>query len=83
VTASGVRRDYYHALDSDDFMIRDFTYDPVWEARVGIDSLGWTAELRIPFSQLRFNSQENQAWGFRAPGENFFALKLSYWLPVH
>ena len=71
VTASGVRRDYYHALDSDDFMIRDFTYDHVWEARVRIDSLGWTAELRIPFSQLRFNSQENQAWG----------LNIFRWMP--
>ena len=27
------------------------------------DGQGWSAELRIPFSQLRFNSGERQTWG--------------------
>ena len=30
----------------------DPSYDPVWEGAAKIDSLGWTAEFRIPFSQL-------------------------------
>src|SRR5256712_1173522 len=30
------------------------SWDPGWEAAVVVDSLGWAAELRIPFSQLRF-----------------------------
>jgi len=32
----------------------DPSWDPVWEVKTNIDSLGWTAEMRIPFSQLRF-----------------------------
>jgi hypothetical protein len=32
----------------------DPSWDPVWQAATRVDSLGWTAELRIPFSQLRF-----------------------------
>jgi hypothetical protein len=32
----------------------DASWDGVWEAAASIDSLGWVAELRIPFSQLRY-----------------------------
>jgi hypothetical protein len=42
----------------------DPSWDPIWEAATTIDSLGWTAELRIPFSQLRFpSSGREQTWG--------------------
>src|SRR4051812_47841599 len=43
----------------------DPTYDPVWEGATRIDSLGWTAEFRIPFSQLRFSREQNQVWGMQ------------------
>ncbi|MGB6648750.1 MAG: DUF5916 domain-containing protein [Bacteroidota bacterium] len=39
----------------------DESWDGVWEGKVRHDSEGWTAEMRIPFSQLRF--QETNAWG--------------------
>ena len=41
----------------------DFSWDPVWEAATQVDSLGWTAEIRIPFSQLRFSPDSVQSWG--------------------
>ena len=41
----------------------DRSWDPVWEAATTIDSLGWTAELRIPFSQLHFSHDSIQTWG--------------------
>ncbi|MEO8451321.1 MAG: DUF5916 domain-containing protein [Gemmatimonadota bacterium] len=71
VTSSGVRRDYYHSRDTEDFAFRDFTYDPVWQARTTIDTTGWTAEVRIPFSQLRFNKRPVQEWG----------LNINRWIP--
>jgi hypothetical protein len=43
----------------------DSSYDPVWEGATKIDSLGWTAEFRIPFSQLRFSRQSDQIWGMQ------------------
>lgn len=61
VNAAGVRTDYFHPLDAP--MPRDLSFDPVWEAQVHRDSLGWTAEMRIPFSQLRFNIETSQVWG--------------------
>ncbi|MGE0351783.1 MAG: DUF5916 domain-containing protein [Gemmatimonadales bacterium] len=61
VTATGVRVDYYHPGDSEHG--RDYSFDPVWQAKAAEDSAGWTAEIRIPFSQLRFNAGETQTWG--------------------
>ena len=43
----------------------DASWDGVWEAATRIDSLGWIAELRIPFSQLRFSRDAEQTWGFQ------------------
>jgi hypothetical protein len=43
----------------------DGSWDAIWEAATKIDSLGWTAELRIPYSQLRFSRQEEQTWGLQ------------------
>jgi hypothetical protein len=43
----------------------DVSYDPVWEGASNIDSLGWTAEFRIPYSQLRFSRDTAQVWGMQ------------------
>lgn len=63
ITASGVRADYVQPEDELNFRGRDYSYDPVWSAKSSIDSLGWTAEMRIPFSQLRYSEKEEQVWG--------------------
>jgi hypothetical protein len=39
------------------------TWDGVWDGKVSRDSLGWIAELRIPYSQLRFQRQKTNRWG--------------------
>jgi hypothetical protein len=39
------------------------TWDGVWEGKTYRDSLGWSAELRIPYSQLRFQRQKTHLWG--------------------
>jgi hypothetical protein len=43
----------------------DASYDPVWDGASHIDSLGWTAEFRIPYSQLRFSRDTAQIWGMQ------------------
>jgi len=69
VTATGTRLDYYFASDND--FADDDTFNPVWEARTSVGERGWTAELRIPFSQLRFNERSPQVWG----------LNVRRWIP--
>ncbi|MBA3340636.1 MAG: carbohydrate binding family 9 domain-containing protein [Gemmatimonadaceae bacterium] len=80
VTPAGVRIDYFHGGDFEDQ--RNYDYDPVWEAETAIDSAGWTAEIRIPFTQLRFNPGDFQEWGVnltrRVPARN----EQSYWVLV-
>lgn len=41
------------------------SWDPVWEGAARVDSLGWTAEMRIPYSQLRFPRDSVQLWGMQ------------------
>ena len=54
------------ALNDDDRMDRD--YNAVWEVQSQITDVGWTAEFRIPFSQMRFSASAvpGQIWGFQA-----------------
>ncbi len=49
------------SLYNDDWS--DNTWDGVWESKAQIDSLGWTVEIRIPFSQLRFQRDSSYVWG--------------------
>jgi hypothetical protein len=41
----------------------DDSWDGVWDARAKVDSLGWTLEMRIPYSQLRFQKSDRYEWG--------------------
>jgi hypothetical protein len=41
----------------------DSSWDAVWQSEVNIDDQGWTAEIRIPLSQLRFTGASQQTWG--------------------
>ena len=59
VTAAGSIGDGVLFNDSSD----DDTWNGVWDAAVSIDDKGWIAEMRIPFSQLRFSKAEQQLWG--------------------
>jgi hypothetical protein len=43
----------------------DDSWDPVWESATQVDSLGWTAEIRIPLSQLRYSSTTDGTWGIQ------------------
>ena len=41
----------------------DESWDGVWEGKVLVDDVGWCAEMKIPFSQMRFNKSELNIWG--------------------
>ncbi len=59
VNAAGVQRDilFYNNNWSDS------NWDAVWEGNSQITSTGWTAELRIPYSALRFSKADSYTWG--------------------
>jgi hypothetical protein len=80
VTPAGVRIDYYHPSDFQ--TSRDYGYDPVWEVRTAVDGEGWTAEMRIPLNQLRFNPAETQDWGVNVARLVPKTNEESYWALV-
>ncbi|HPP40762.1 MAG TPA: carbohydrate binding family 9 domain-containing protein, partial [Candidatus Kapabacteria bacterium] len=80
VTATGVRADYYHATDNEGD--RDYNYNPVWEARTNIDSLGWTAEYAIPFSQLRFPDEDTLVFGLNINQYTPTTQEDIYWVMI-
>jgi hypothetical protein len=57
--ASGTQRDVYYYNDT----WSDESWDGVWESCTQMTDRGWTAELRIPFSCLRFASGDDPVWG--------------------
>jgi hypothetical protein len=69
VNTAGVQIDRYNPDDDEGW--RDYTFDPVWVARTAVDSVSWTLEMRIPFSQLRFNDKPEQTWG----------INFNRWIP--
>ena len=60
INPSGVKTDAGQASSN-----ADPSWDPIWEAATSIDTLGWTAEIRIPFAQLRFSRDTTQLWGMQ------------------
>ncbi|MFW6085480.1 MAG: DUF5916 domain-containing protein, partial [Gemmatimonadota bacterium] len=72
VNPAGVRSDAYGPGGSG----LDSSWDPVWEAETRIDERGWTAEIAIPFSQLRFPQGSEQSWGLQI--ERFIQRSQEY-----
>ncbi len=59
VTAAGQKVDLMHM----GAYLWDTNWDAVWTAKVHIEDSAWTAEIRIPFSQIRFSDDKEQIWG--------------------
>jgi hypothetical protein len=78
VNPSGSIRDVYYYNDSHDNA--DESWDAVWEVKTSVDAEGWTAEFRIPFSQLRFESS-NSTWGLQVRRLLQRSAEISYWSP--
>jgi hypothetical protein len=57
-------------------------YDAVWEVRTEITKEGWTAEFRIPFSQLRFSITPGEAvvWGFNVRRDIVYNAEMIRWV---
>ena len=62
VSAAGVQRDAL--IYNDSFL--DSTWDAVWASAVAVGPDGWTVEMSIPLSQLRFPRADRHTWGINA-----------------
>lgn len=81
VTAAGVRGDEIITNNGDDI---DDSWNPIWNAKAQIIFEGWSAEMKIPLSQLRFGNAREQVWGLNVVRNLFRENELSAWdrIPV-
>ncbi|HEY2067168.1 MAG TPA: carbohydrate binding family 9 domain-containing protein, partial [Gemmatimonadaceae bacterium] len=59
VNAAGVKIDQAIYDDGNE----DVAWDAVWDVATRVDSLGWTAEFRIPLSQMRYSTDRTHTFG--------------------
>ncbi len=59
VNPSGVKLDDVISQDADE----DPAWDGIWDVATRVDSLGWTAEFRIPLSQMRYVPHDSNTFG--------------------
>jgi hypothetical protein len=79
VSAAGIKSDM---VLSDDAVIQDKTWDPIWWVKTIITDNGWNAEMCIPLTQLRFKEGVEQIWGMQVNRYIFRIDESSQWQPM-
>lgn len=77
-SVSGTRGDEFISEDGDRW---DSSWDPIWSLTTSIGPDGWTAEVAIPLSQLRFVDRDDQVWGIQVQRRLFRKEERSLWQP--
>ena len=57
-------------------------WDAVWEVRARTTETGWSAEMAIPFSSLRYGSGDIQSWGVNFERVIRRHNEISFWAPL-
>jgi hypothetical protein len=74
VNPAGVKSDLVFAGNTE-----DETWDPIWWVKTSITDFGWIAELKIPFSQLRFDNSGDGVWGLDVGRIIYRKEEVSMW----
>ncbi len=61
----------------------DYNWDAVWDSRTSIVADGWIAEIKIPYSAIRFAKEDMQDWGLNFSRYMRRLNEQSYWNPVN
>jgi len=79
VNAAGVKGD---RIISGNGQNVDRNWDPIWYVKTDVDNQGWTAEIKIPLSQLRYGKKDEQVWGLQVTRTLFRKEETSEWQPI-
>ncbi|MEO5647346.1 MAG: DUF5916 domain-containing protein, partial [Chitinophagaceae bacterium] len=60
----------------------DDNWNAVWESEAKVQKDGWTFEMAIPYSALRFTSKENQTWGLNITRRRQKTSQQFFWNPL-
>jgi hypothetical protein len=75
-SVAGVKFDQMFTNDGDN---EDNTWDPNWWVGTSVDGTGWIAEMKIPFSQLRFEKGSTEVWGLEVFRTIYRSQEMSFW----
>ena len=75
-TAAGVKGEEIASQNGEDL---DSSWNPIWYTSAKVDDKGWSLEMKIPFSQLRFGNDKEQIWGLNIIRHNFRENERSLW----
>ena len=76
LSASGVRNDEFTSGNGDN---SDDSWNPIWFGKTHTDATGWTGEMKIPFSQLRYGNEPDKIWGLEVMRKIFRKDERSLW----
>jgi len=79
ITAAGVKGDEFISKNGNNW---DDSWNPIWYTAATIDNKGWTAEFKIPFTQLKFGESKEQIWGLQVIRQLFRKDERSVWQRV-
>lgn len=77
VTAAGGQADAVNELG-----YYDYSWDAIWESAAQLTATGWSVEMAIPYSQLRFPQRELQHWLIQFERYTSRTGELAMWQPV-
>jgi hypothetical protein len=75
-SASGAKGDQAVSQDGDNW---DNSWNPIWYLKTSVDDKGWSAEMKIPFSQIRFGKKSEHIWGIQVRRYVYRSQELSTW----
>ncbi len=60
----------------------NLNWDAPWTVRSEVSDIGWSAEMEIPFTSLRFGTGEIQEWGFNVERRIRRNNEIAFWAPM-
>ena len=76
VSSSGVK---YDQMYSNDGQNTDSSWDPNWWVGTSVNKEGWIAEMKIPFSQVRFDKSSADGWGLEVARVLYRKNETAFW----
>ncbi len=76
VSSAGVKFDQMFTNDGQD---EDASWDPNWWVKTSVNNEGWIAEMKIPFSQVRFEKNSDDVWGLQIARILYRKNETSFW----
>ena len=76
LSVSGVRSDEFVSENGNNW---DASWNPIWFAKTHQDEKGWSGEVKIPLSQIRYGDDAEKVWGFQVTRRLFRKEERSTW----